>query len=235
MKVLFLLCLLLPVGFSFQQKAKPLAYLYSGPGLCRLCTSSAINRMQEIGFEVKQIRPGEITAGELKNADLFVIPGGDDLYRAAFAFQEGEIEAIQGYVKNGGRFLGICLGAYLADSLLVYDRTVPGLSLFDGVVSPHDLDETPRIEKVKWGNTERMMYFQEGPDFAIAAKAKADIFATYSDGKVAALQMNVGKGRIGLIGPHPEADERWLKEDHVEDPDGDDSFLLTEFVHKLMQ
>ena len=55
---------------------------------------------------------------------------------------------------------------------------------------------------------------------------------------VAAFQSQLGAGRIGLIGVHLEADQSWLKEDHISVPRGEsfqESFdLFADFAQNLI-
>jgi hypothetical protein len=44
-----------------------------------------------------------------------------------------------------------------------------------------------------------------------------------------------GEGRVGMIGPHPEADEDWYEENNLENPDGKLSFdLFYDLLNTLM-
>ena len=236
-KALFCLNLLFSLSaFSSPETAlKPLAYVYSGIGLCSDCAESVMHSLQAAGFETRPIYAGEMTLENLSSAVLFAIPGGDGLYEARSAISEPEVSAIREYIENGGHFLGICLGAFLTDHLLVNDRKIPGLGLFDGVVNSHSPTEEARMEKILWRDQERWIYFQDGPDFSPSLTSKVDVWATYDNGAIAALQVPLGKGRLGLIGPHPEAESRWLKEDDLTDPDGSDSALLVAFVKALVE
>lgn len=131
---------------------------------------------------------------------------------------------IRNFVRNGGRYLGFCLGAYLAG----HD---PG---FDLLSSNDDADEETSqpgsqvkgdedtVVQVDWtfssepkkGQTDlkRWLYFQDGATFDLSKKSKAKVLGRYSsNGDTAATLSTFGKGWVGLIGPHPEADESWCK------------------------
>jgi glutamine amidotransferase-like uncharacterized protein len=64
------------------------------------------------------------------------------------------------------------------------------------------------------------MYFQDGPAFRLDNAAGATILATYPDGPAAVVVAPYGKGRVGVSGPHPEADESWYEEKGLTNPDG---------------
>jgi hypothetical protein len=45
------------------------------------------------------------------------------------------------------------------------------------------------------------------------------VLATYDTGAVAALVTSYGAGRVGVVGPHPEADRHWYPRG-LTNPDG---------------
>jgi glutamine amidotransferase-like uncharacterized protein len=132
----------------------------------------------------------------------------------------GEASVIRQYVHHGGRYAGFCLGGYLAG-------TSPGFGLFPGEVrrfieSPgaNITTDEDSIVRVIWRGRPRHLYFQDGPCFSGASPAQAETLATYLNGTVAALTVPYGNGRVGLVGPHPEAPQEWYTEQHINNPDG---------------
>lgn len=132
---------------------------------------------------------------------------------------------IQAFVHNGGRYLGFCLGAYLAGHDPGFDLLTPDDDADEEVTQPGaqvtDADEDTVIQ-VDWkfttgpkkGLTEhkRWLYFQDGAVFDLAKRSKAHVLARYSNnGDTAAMLTSFGHGWVGLVGPHPEADESWCK------------------------
>lgn len=69
----------------------------------------------------------EITANKLlkngipKNIKVFIMPGGADLYYCKKLNGKCN-KIIKNYVANGGRFFGICAGAYYASSFCVFHQ-----------------------------------------------------------------------------------------------------------------
>jgi hypothetical protein len=63
------------------------------------------------------------------------------------------------------------------------------------------------------------MFFQDGPVFRLESGAPATVLARYPNGEVAAVVAEFGAGRVGVVGPHPEADSSWYKNGLV-NPDG---------------
>jgi hypothetical protein len=64
------------------------------------------------------------------------------------------------------------------------------------------------------------MYFQDGALFRPRAGAGAMVLATYDTGGAAAVVTAYGAGRVGLVGPHPEADRSWYTDADLTNPDG---------------
>lgn len=129
--------------------------------------------------------------------------------------------SLQEFVRAGGNYLGFCLGAYLAGN-------TPGFGLLPNGVDVGSEAEQPgsqvgnddnAIIQVDWtfsghGQTEknRWLFFQEGAYIKGMKKDQGTVIARYSkSGDVAGSVTKYGSGWVGLIGPHPEADETWCK------------------------
>jgi glutamine amidotransferase-like uncharacterized protein len=124
------------------------------------------------------------------------------------------------FVSEGGSYLGLCAGAWLADSTLDDANKVAGLGFLPG--ETYDFLKTPEsvVLKINWGGKVLPMYFQAGPAFRISPKAasKVKILASYTNGTPAAIQFAYGKGSVILSGPHPEATPYWYREAHLKVP-----------------
>ena len=244
--LLFILFLGLSPRIAFAKVPKPLALVYSGPGICAECDDDLIKAFRKAGFEARKISPGHFTDKNLAKAAVVAIPGGDEEGVVKNAFHAGEAERIKKYVESGGHYLGVCLGAYIAaPKLYTYDRAParfkkkpgeedPGLNLFDGKVKNHSGDKLARDEKVLWKGKPYEMYFQDGPEFILNPDAHAEIWAKYSDGAIAAFQSPLGNGRVGLLGPHLEADLSWYAVEHLKAPEYLNQERFSEFVHALI-
>lgn len=128
-------------------------------------------------------------------------------------------------MSNGGHYLGFCLGAYLAGPDII--NILPDGIHVDQEIERHKAqfhDAENHVADVDWtfssgpdaGKTEkkRQVFFQDGAVVLGLNSSDADthILARYSsNGDVAATVSTYGKGRVGLIGPHAEADSTWCK------------------------
>jgi glutamine amidotransferase-like uncharacterized protein len=126
-----------------------------------------------------------------------------------------------GILAGGGNYLGFCLGAYLADDS-------PGYSLLSGDVVDRYISTAQAmvrnpdatVIRVRWRGQRRRMYFQDGPTFQRQPNTSTIVLASYETGEPAAVIAGYGSGRVGLVGPHPEADQSWYRDAGLANPDG---------------
>jgi hypothetical protein len=137
---------------------------------------------------------------------------------------KGYAPAVRNFVASGGRYMGICLGAFLAGHntgfglIPVGDEIVREIDRSDAQVNSEE-DTTIETDWTfssypKCGATEygRWLYFQDGAAIRLSSKSTAKVLGRYSkNGDVAATLNSFGKGWVANIGPHPEADESWCK------------------------
>lgn len=67
------------------------------------------------GFKCEDISPSEIRRGLVKKFDAIVLPGGSGSSQAAKLEELGK-NNIKQFVRDGGGYIGICAGSYLASS-----------------------------------------------------------------------------------------------------------------------
>lgn len=132
-------------------------------------------------------------------------------------------KTIRDFVNGGGRYMGFCLGAYLAGKSAL-DLLPSGIDVASEILQENaqvDGNEdtivqvdwifnastsNPRSEKARW------MYFQEGATMKGFKSSDPHVVARYSVNQdIAASVTPYGRGFVGLVGPHPEAHELWCK------------------------
>jgi glutamine amidotransferase-like uncharacterized protein len=192
------------------------ALIYNGPVAAEDCPEAAAAVARETGLSVRFVSDLNKLPGLLKRAEVFIIGGTDDDLDPLIAdFTPAAKQAVQEYVRRGGRYLGICGGAYLAGTgYRENGRYVPLLDLIPA--EPHEFEAgnyAEQILPIRWMGATYPMYFQGGPAFELTAPARVRIIAKYADGQVAALVSPYGRGKVAVIGPHPEADSSWA--DHL--------------------
>jgi hypothetical protein len=220
----------------------PIALVYRGPAGCAGCSEAVAALLKSDtlwNFNVMYVGPKEdisVLAGlRLSNVVLYAQPGGGGSVNRAFKKLKNDAPAIRNFVFKGGRYLGICMGAYLVDNDPGYDL---GLSTNQYIRTAGASVKTTSDTRVPviWRGTNRMMYFQDGPYFIPDCNIAGQIIlATYTNGKVAAMVQPYGKGKIGVSGPHPEADNSWYKAAKLKNPGGLDADLGIDLIDTLMQ
>lgn len=138
---------------------------------------------------------------------------------SAWVHMEQHAVSIREWVREGGRYLGFCLGGYLAGA-------TPGFGLLPGDSARYissrgaEIDTTGNtVIDVTWRGEDRSMFFQDGPFFVLRDGARTEVLARYRNGTIAAVVTNFGSGRVGVVGPHPEADQSWYTHGLI-NPDG---------------
>ncbi|MEV4544309.1 BPL-N domain-containing protein [Micromonospora echinaurantiaca] len=191
----------------------PVALVYRGPATLPGCpeATAALLKSSRWGFDVRYVGPDAdlpLSHRALAGAALYAQPGGGTLKRGYRQLKHHRDE-IRQFVHSGGRYLGICLGGYLAGA-------TPGFALLPGDTDQYigSAAATVRSERdtvvdVSWRGRRRGLFFQDGPYFWLRPGAEADILATYPNGTIAAMVTRLGAGRVGVVGPHPEATDDW--------------------------
>jgi glutamine amidotransferase-like uncharacterized protein len=218
------------------------ALVYRGPAACKGCSEAAgvLLESSTQGFKVEYVGPGErlkISDATLRSADLYVQPGGGKSLTRAYKQMKDSAAVIRNYTRSGGRYLGICMGGYLAG-------TWRGFSLLSGdtdqfITSPGASVTTTAdtVVEVDWRGHRRYMFFQDGPIFQLRSyTSETIVLARYaSNGEVAALVAPFGRGRIGVCGPHPEAPKEWYRAHNLMNPHGISPDLGHDLINALMQ
>ncbi|NLR74561.1 BPL-N domain-containing protein [Leeia aquatica] len=189
--------------------------IFNGAGTCDGCAEAVGERYLDRNDKVIYVNERTLGPDVLGLADVYVQPGGsDDIDETLRALKPEQVQAIRDFVKNGGHYLGICAGAYLAAqySDKANNHKAYGLVALDELSSEVPYAK-PSLLKMKWGAQTRMVYNQSGPHMGKRAPVGSSVLATYADsGRIAALLSHYGKGKVLLIGPHLEADQSWYED-----------------------
>jgi glutamine amidotransferase-like uncharacterized protein len=219
---------------------QPIALIYRGSAVCDGCSESVAVLLQH-KYQIVYAGPKEkvdVTATTLSKAALYVQLDGGGLDES-WPYVRGYASSIRKYIKNGGRYLGICLGGYFAGTEPGFDL-LPGSGQTDQYITSKGAVVTSEIDTavpLLWRGKLRHVYFQDGALFELNSKAApTEFLATYTNGKTAAAVQYSGKGRVGMVGLHPEADKEWYAMYNLTNPDGKMSFdLFYDLVDTLMR
>jgi glutamine amidotransferase-like uncharacterized protein len=202
----------------------PLALVYRGraarPAGCPEAVAELL-RSSPRGFEVRYVGRGEplkLTPETLAAAAVYAQPGGGEL-KPAYRRMRRHRATIRDYVAGGGRYLGFCLGGYLAGATPGFDLLPGDTDQYVGSPSATLTGTGDTVVDTDWRGHPRRLFFQDGPMFQVRPDA-ADlaVLARYPGGEIAALATPFGAGRVGVVGPHPEATADWYSDAGLEAP-----------------
>lgn len=205
--------------------------VYSGPGTSVTSVQHVLQSLKKyVGrfYDIKKIdevalsnEPWEV------GCSLLVIPGGRDVPYLE-SIKPAAISRIKNWVANdGGKYLGICAGAYFASAKVVFDKggalEVVGsrpLSFFKGqAVGPlfpgfsyngHEgACAVKLLPSLRFDSPPFEAYYNGGCHF-LDVEATDQIVAKYSNGENAIVFCGVGKGAALLTGAHIEYDSALL-------------------------
>ena len=199
------------------------------------CSVQSVNGvMKALGqnYNYKVFTKHEVEDDYFDAVDCVCFPGGvgdSDTYDVLFKHHE---HSIRRYVQNGGRFLGICMGAYWGGRHY--------LNLMDGC-EPEQYIKRPntctrryysKAVECNWNGTTDRFFFYDGPAF-VGDETNYEVVARYTNGDPAA----IFQGRIALIGPHLEAEEYWYDKPYLHKywHGGKHHVLLKNFFERLME
>lgn len=207
-------------------------------------------RWMDLG--VTRVDARSIRERGLAGFSILCVPGGD-MYRYSRDLGSDGIGRIREFVASGGGYIGICGGAYFAGSSCVWrGRALPiePLRLYEGTAEgPWDAlaaypgyglcalwvtDPSHPITRDLTGSFQVLYYW--GPSLSPRAGSSVSILARYeSIDQPAMLAFDYGRGRVFLVGTHPEIEENDARDGHdfaseLADPDSEWD-LLRNAVH----
>lgn len=221
----------IPMNLSPSQQDK--IYIYAGPGASQVAidhTNFCLDQILHPRYQIRTLIPNEVKDGQwIPQAALFIMPGGTDIFYARYLKNQGN-QQIKDYVHNGGRYLGICAGAYYGGQNLHWAVGTPQeiiakreLAFFPDVVEgptlkpwDHKSNAGADIASLNWKDSSDIfpqnyplsIYYNGGGHFVNASnhsdvKILAD-YATTTPHKPAIVEMIVDKGKVILSSVHCE-------------------------------
>jgi glutamine amidotransferase-like uncharacterized protein len=186
-------------------------------GCHHIGAKNIVQALEESGVSCRLFDRAQMTQENFRELDAFIVPGGYSFFEKIAAGKEG-IDVMRSFVSHGGRFLGVCAGAYLASKDVLWEEknySYP-LGFFDGTaegaldhIAKWPNDTGVRVKLTAAGKKRglqpiesRSFYYKGGPRFQ--GGTDYDVLAKYEDGSSAMISRAVGKGEILLAGPHFE-------------------------------
>jgi glutamine amidotransferase-like uncharacterized protein len=216
-----------------------LALVYRGPASEPGCPEAVADllRRSRWDLDVRFVGPREarrLSPDVLRESAVYAQPGGGELRRAYRRLRRAAAP-LRDYVSSGGRYLGFCLGGYLAGE-------TPGFGLLPGDTDQYlgspgatvTSDGDTLIDLV-WRGRPRKVFFQDGPWFDLdPGRGPAETLAVYDNGLPAAVVTSYGLGTVGVVGPHPEATLDWFTDVGLRPPEPLPVDLGLDLVDRVM-
>jgi hypothetical protein len=162
------------------------------------------------------------------DVDMIAFPGGmGDADTYDWMLKENA-PRIRTFVNRGGRYLGICMGAYWADRN--YFNILNNVRAVQYIKQPNTDTRRPHAKAcaITWMGQADRMYFYDG---CALVGTGFNTVARYANDDAMAIIQN----RIGLIGCHPESQQFWYDKNYLKPHwhQGRHNQLLLEFVDQL--
>jgi len=213
---------------------KPTIALFIADPKCSVQSGNGI--MQALGddYKFKIFSKNKLETDFFDNVDMVAVPGGfgdASSYNTLFKYNALRVKE---FVKKGGKYLGICMGAYWAGKH--YLNMLDGVDAVQYIRRPKTDTRRPhaKAQTVLWDGEEEQMFFYDGCALVGPKINDCDIWSLYPNGD----PMAIIQDNIGLIGCHPESERFWYdsyswmrKHWH----EGRHHTLLLEFVNRLME
>ena len=182
---------------------KPTIALFVADPYCSVQSANGIIKALGDNYTFKLFSKNEVEDGFFAGVDIVAVPGGfgdassfDRLFRA-------NQDSVKEFIRTGGKYLGICMGAYWAGSY--YLDLLDNVKAVQYITQPNTDTRRPHAKNIDivWQGHPNRMFFYDG--CALVGNGQFQTIATYANSDAMAIIQN----NIGLIGCHPESEEFW--------------------------
>jgi glutamine amidotransferase-like uncharacterized protein len=232
-KVWIFACLLLLLGSSLTtceqlraaEPARIKIALYDDAGATSSKEKFVLAANKSERFEIERLKAEDIRGGKLKGFQVVVQPGGSGSKQGTTLGEEGR-EQVRQFVKDGGGYVGICAGAYLATtdydwSLHILNAKVVDRKHWARGIADLELSLPTAGQDVLGFAGERLtLHYHQGPLPAAGEKEGLPAYRELARfetevakngapkgvmiGTTAIAAAEFGKGRVLCFSPHPE-------------------------------
>ena len=171
---------------------------------CSVQSGNGIIRALGRDYRFKIFTRHELEDSFFDDVDIVAIPGGvgdSDSYDYLMRIHG---QSIRNFVAGGGYYLGICMGAYWADT--DYLGLLNDVRVKQYIKHPTACTRRPHAKHmpVHWNYKPTNMYFYDGCAL-LGDEKKFEVVARYKNND----PMAIIQDNIGLIGCHPESMRSW--------------------------
>lgn len=216
----------LPAKESQPENVRVGVYRDKGTGASVNALLRALRSFDDV--TIHEYTAADARAGKLPEVDVVIHPGGSGGGQGRHLGEKGRA-TVRDFVRDGGGFIGICAGAYLASADYTWSLNILDAKVLDrnhwargkGTVAIALTDTGRRV--LDTDKPQLDIYYGQGPLLAPAGRDDIDdyeVIATYKTeiakngapkgvmvGTTAIAQGTFGKGRVICFSPHPESTE----------------------------
>jgi hypothetical protein len=183
---------------------KPTIALFVYDPKCSVQSSNGVIKALQSDYNFKIFSKNPLEDNFFDDVDIVAVPGGfGDASSFEQAFKHNG-QRIQQLVHNGGKYLGICMGAYWAGQH--YFNILKNVDAVQYITRPNTDTRRPHAKNidVRWHGLPHKMFFYDGCAL-VGNPLEYKTIARYANGDAMAIIQN----NIGVIGCHPEAEQFW--------------------------
>jgi hypothetical protein len=210
---------------------KPTIALFVADPFCSVQSVNGIITALGNDYTFKLFSKNEVEQGFFDGIDIVAVPGGFGDASSFDRLFKANQNSVKKFVAQGGKYLGICMGAYWAGSY--YLNLLDSVDAEQYINRPNTDTRRPHAKDINivWQGHPNRMFFYDGCAL-VGDTNKFNTIATYANGDAMAVIQN----NIGLIGCHPEADQFWYDSyTWLRGKYASKHSLLLEFVDQLMR
>lgn len=183
---------------------KPTIALFLYDPKCSVQSGNGIMKSLSQYYNFKIFSKNSIEYDFFDNVDMIAVPGGIGDASTFDQLFKNNGDRVREFIRTGGGYLGICMGAYWAGSH--YLDILDEVDAVQYITQPGTDTRRPHVKNlsITWNNEPMNMFFNDGCAL-VGNKHKFTTVATYANGDAMAIYQK----RIGLIGCHPESEKFW--------------------------
>lgn len=177
--------------------------------VCAVDSANGIIKALSSQHSFKLFSIDEVEPTFFDDVDCVCFPGGFGDADRFDRLLRWNYDAVKNFVEGGGRYLGICMGAYWAGKH--YFDILDNIEVKQYIKQPNTCTRRPhpKAMPVQWLDKNERMYFYDGCAFI---GHNMDVVARYSNSN----PMAIVQRQIALIGCHLESEQWWYDKKYLQ-------------------
>jgi len=99
---------------NIEKIKKPKIFLFLNDPECSVICCAGMYEALSDAYDIRIFTKNDLSSKILKKADVIAFPGGIGNSGSFEELLEDKVDIVKEYLATGGRYLGICMGAYWA-------------------------------------------------------------------------------------------------------------------------